>query len=331
LSSLEGQLTQNNDVAYLTDSTMLRARPAPESEPVVTVDGDTQVNVINRKGLWAEVSLVSNEGITGFVLLSFLADSVNKKRQTYGNRSLEIDLSNVKAKTPDEIALAQSQRIEQEKQQKNETDEAFANRLKARWEAEQREKEARELAQARKERLEQEELERQLAESGATNDSELARQWQALSQLPDSITRTDSWHQIENERQRALRMKEQSSNVDDYPEDYPETIRAQPRNEKRSSGKIYEPQMETALGENGSWFANQPVAEFYARLAAVNDISAACRERGARTDRPTTDQTRAGDAPERWSFGAPQCRQGGSEGEQFLCRVEVAGTCYRRR
>lgn len=327
LSSLEGQLTENNGVSYITEGTVVRVRPALDSEAAFTVESDSQVKVIDEMGFWAEVSLVSNEDITGFVLLSSMTNSVSEKRKTSGNQSLEIDLSDVKAKTPGEIALAQSRRVEQEKQRKNETDQAFANRLKANWEAEQREKEARELAKAREERIEAAQLERELAESESTNDSELARQWKALSQLPDRITRTDSWSQIENERQRALRMKEGRANSN--------TSSVTNGSDSQSSGgggsgKMYEPQMETALGENGSWFAKQPIAEFYARLSAVNDISAACRERGARTDRPTTDQTRSGDAPERWSFGSPQCRQGGSGGDQFWCRVEVAGTCYRR-
>lgn len=325
LSSLEGQLTENNGVSYITEGTVLRVRPAPDSEAAFTLESDSQVKVIDEMELWAEVSLVSNEDITGFVRLSSLTNSVSEKRQTSGNQSLEIDLSDVKAKTPGEIALAQSRRVEQEKQRKNETDEAFTNRLKANWEAEQREKEARELAKAREERIEAAQLERELAES--STDSELARQWKALSQLPDRITRTDSWSKIENERQRALRMKEGSS----YSSTSPVTNSSDSQSSGGGgSGKMYEPQMETALGENGSWFAKQPIAEFYARLSAVNDISAACRERGAKTDRPTTDQTRSGDAPERWSFGSPQCRQGGSGGEQFWCRVEVAGTCYRR-
>lgn len=99
-----------------------------------------------------------------------------------------------------------------------------------------------------------------------------------------------------------------------------------------SSGrsKIYEPMMETALGENMDWFSDRSLAVFYARLGAVNDISKACGDRGARVDRPTTDQLKSGDAPMRWSFGSPQCRQGGWNDAEWSCRTEMAGTCWRR-
>jgi len=97
--------------------------------------------------------------------------------------------------------------------------------------------------------------------------------------------------------------------------------------EATAAMKVYEPMPDTFTGEKG-WFSKRSRAVFYARLEAVNEISSSCRDRGARADRPDTDRIRSGDAPSRWTFSVPDCRQGGWKDEEWACRATVAGHCY---
>ncbi|MFO7603574.1 MAG: hypothetical protein R6X06_07140 [Gammaproteobacteria bacterium] len=98
-----------------------------------------------------------------------------------------------------------------------------------------------------------------------------------------------------------------------------------------SRQKTYEPMPETAKGNNDTWFGDRDKAIFYARLGAVNDISSACANKQARSDRPTSEQIRSGSAPPRWTFSVPDCHQGGWGGKEWKCSTPVAGTCYRIR
>lgn len=99
-----------------------------------------------------------------------------------------------------------------------------------------------------------------------------------------------------------------------------------------SSGKkqkVYEPMPQVVTSENSTWFSDRDRAIAYARLKSVNDIDDLCRAKDARSDGPRFSDIEQGDAPSRWSYAVPDCRQGGWKGEEWKCSAEVRGHCYR--
>ncbi len=96
------------------------------------------------------------------------------------------------------------------------------------------------------------------------------------------------------------------------------------------TGRSYEPNPIVVTKRNQSPFSTREMAVNYARLAAVNEITAQCRQRGARSDGPTYRQISNGEKPPAWwNFSAPDCKQGGWDDKEWICSAQVAGTCYR--
>lgn len=98
--------------------------------------------------------------------------------------------------------------------------------------------------------------------------------------------------------------------------------------EKKKS-KVYEPSPEVLERETDSWFSDKKLAIAYARLKATNDIKTVCQQKEARSDTLTFSQIEAGNAPPRWNFSVPNCRQGGWKDEEWKCQAKVSGTCFR--
>lgn len=215
LNSLDDQFNDDYDVKFIARDTILRAKPDANSEPVTTLKSDSKVYIKDKGSRWAEVTPTSNDNISGFVPISSLTRSPGKKSSAAEKNSIEIDLSGVDAKSPREIALAQSQRVEQERLQKIRIEEERRRRRQEQHRRED-EREAREKREEeRKQRQYDREWEAYMAESNS-GDPALARQWEDLTKLPDNITQPVSPYQIERERRRALRMKERQSRRDQY-------------------------------------------------------------------------------------------------------------------
>lgn len=91
--------------------------------------------------------------------------------------------------------------------------------------------------------------------------------------------------------------------------------------------KVYEPMPEVVSRENFTWFSDRQRAIANARLKSVNDINDRCRTKGARSDGPRFSDIEQGNAPTRWSYASPDCRQ--NSNGKWKCSAEVRGHCYR--
>lgn len=84
--------------------------------------------------------------------------------------------------------------------------------------------------------------------------------------------------------------------------------------------KSYDVVPTVAVGVNDTWWGVREKAIEYAQLNGVNQISTACSGKQARVDR---------DDKARWSYGQPNCQQGGFGGKEWKCEVRVSYPCYR--
>ncbi|MGM0679733.1 MAG: hypothetical protein ACQESY_07695 [Pseudomonadota bacterium] len=91
--------------------------------------------------------------------------------------------------------------------------------------------------------------------------------------------------------------------------------------------KVYEPMPEVVSRENFTWFSDRDRAIANARLKSVNDIDDRCRTKGARSDELRFSDIEQGNAPARWSYANPDCRQ--NSNGKWKCSAEVRGHCYR--
>jgi hypothetical protein len=98
-------------------------------------------------------------------------------------------------------------------------------------------------------------------------------------------------------------------------------------NSKRELQRIYEPAPEVIVGTTDTYFGDRDLAIFQARLGAALDVDEICWDKGARSDRPTSADIRAGNVPPRWSMANPDCKQ--NSNGKWKCRTRVSGTCYR--
>lgn len=88
----------------------------------------------------------------------------------------------------------------------------------------------------------------------------------------------------------------------------------------RLPAKSYDVVPTVAVGVNDTWWGVREKAIEYAQLNGVNQISTACSGKQARVDR---------DDKARWSYGQPNCQQGGFDGKEWKCEVRVSYPCYR--
>ncbi|MDZ7802606.1 SH3 domain-containing protein [Thiohalophilus sp.] len=95
----------------------------------------------------------------------------------------------------------------------------------------------------------------------------------------------------------------------------------------RKKQKVYEPMPEVVSRENFTWFSDRDRAIANARLKSVNDINDRCSTKGARSDGPRFSDIEQGNAPTRWSYANPDCRQ--NSNGKWKCSAEVRGHCYR--
>ncbi|WP_420724170.1 hypothetical protein [Hwanghaeella sp. LZ110] len=216
LNSLGNQPSSEHEIRYVARETVVRVRPDSASEFLANLKLNKRVFLLSMSGSWAKVQLVSDEDVSGFVPLSSLKSSPHERAPSTAEKSaVEIDLSGVTLKDPEDIALAQEQRIEDENRQKAEADEAYRRHLKEK----RRRKAELEEQQRRQEAQEQRAYEREMEDVFAeldSNETQLAKQWENLTEMPRNITRLQSPYAIERARRQAMRMKKRQARQEKF-------------------------------------------------------------------------------------------------------------------
>lgn len=334
MSSL-GHKSEINPQRRLVEAAVLRSSPRPSGAAVATLQAWSTVELLELvgEGQWAKVRTLTKPAQVGYLRAELLNDV-----------SSDVDLSrlNKQSNSPQEVALLHRNRVEEQRRteellrQQSRQDELERIRQE---EAERAREEAE--AKAKRDRADAELRERQ-DQYADQRRRQSAREWAARTAPPSGVgfpppqqraptgwskpyspgpmanTNAGNQQQPQSRTNPSPAQTAKSSGGTTVSPGGSATRSSTP-SAPRTPTRSYDVVPTATVAVNDTWFGTREKALEYAQLKGINRVVEQCYAKKARAER---------DDKARWTFGQPDCRQGGAGGREWKCEVKVSYPCF---